>query len=230
MVSRDCDFIPAEYHEQRQVRGVVRQRVFGIVGMIGIMVVWLGAHYFRVSSAEAMMVEIAEQKAQVESVAARKAEMEQAKTVLSNIRELMQTLAGGRSLVTVFGELSHRVPDSIVLTGCQLYEPSLSDFATEVVGGSAVGLMVGRRGAERDLRRGASAPEVVDVESMRRGLTLYGVARSIPDIIDFAAALDKSPAFFEVDMDVREPTMFAGRPARRFRMTCRIAHEAVKKQ
>lgn len=228
MVSRDCDFIPAEYHEQRQVRGVVRQRVAGVVGLIAIMLVWIGAHYYRVSSAEAMMVDIVAQKAQIESVAVKKSEMEQAKTVLSNLRELMQALAGGRSLVSVFGELSHRIPDSIVLTGIQLYEPSLSDFATEQDGGGVAGMMIGRQGATRVARGVGSSPSIVDVESMRRGLTLYGVARSIPDIIDFAAALDKSAAFFEVDMDVRETAMFAGRPARRFRMTCRIAHEAVK--
>ncbi|HPF39448.1 MAG TPA: PilN domain-containing protein [Phycisphaerae bacterium] len=230
MVSRDCDFIPAEYHERRRVRGMVRQRVASIVGIFSIMLVWVGAHYYQISSAEAMMQDVAAQKAQMESLATRKAEMEQARTALTNLQDLMRELAGERSLVSVFGELSQRIPDSIVLTGIQMYEPSMSEYAVETGKQSAMAQAPVSRRNPRATRTEPMAPTLTEIESMRRGLTLYGVARSIPDIIDFAAALDKSPAFFEVDMDVREPTMYAGRAARRFRMTCRMAQEAAPKR
>lgn len=229
-MTRDCDFIPAEYHEQRRVRGTVRQRVAGAIGLAGIMLVWFGAHHYRIESAEAMMQDIVAQKKQMDSLAAKKSEMEQARLVLSNLQELMQQLAGGRSLVAVFGELSRRIPDSIVLTGCHLYEPSLSDYTADAERAAEHSTIQSRGRGSRRTRALSPAPNVVASEDLRRGLTLEGVARSIPDVIDFAAALDKSPAFYDVDMDIQEPAMFAGRPAQRFRMTCRIARQAEPPQ
>lgn len=225
MVARDCDFIPAEYHERRRVRTMIRQRVGGCVGLVAIMLVWLGAHHYRLKSAEAMMADVGAQKAQMESLAARKAEMERARSVLTNLQDLMVELGGRRSLVAVFGELSRRIPDSIVLTGCQLYEPSLSDYAIDTDRSNGQDSAASRRNAAFNMG-GQTSPRIVEPDSMRRGLTLYGVAWSIPDITDFAASLDKSPAFYEVDMDVRDPVVFAGQPVQQFRMTCRIAQQS----
>lgn len=229
MVSRDCDFIPAEYHEQRRARGLVRKRIASVGCLIGIMLIWFGANEYRLKSAEAMMRDVEAQKAQVESTKARKAQMEQARGVLLNIEQLLHELAGGRSLVAMFGELSRRVPDSIVLTGCRVYEPTLADYSVEVDQNGAETSRSRTRSPAMS-RREAQSPHVVEPESVRRGLTIYGVARSIPDIIDFAAALDDSPAFYEVEMDVREPALYAGKPAQRFRLTCQIAQQTETAQ
>ncbi len=225
MVSDDCDFIPAVYHEQRQVRRLLRKHVAGVVVVFAISLIWFGSHQHRIKSAEAVIADIALQKAELDVVAARKSEMERARAVLKNLQDLMGELAGSRSLVTVFGELSRRIPDSIVLTGCHLYEPSLSEYSVDVENNGSTDTGIGFSRARSGSGLQSASPEVVEVDSMRRGLTLIGVARSVPDIIDFAASLDKSPAFYEVDMDVREATLYAGLPAHRFRMTCQIAQE-----
>lgn len=223
MVSEDCDFIPAVYHEQRNVRRLLRKHVSGVVVLFAICLIWFGSHRHRIKSAEAFMADIELQKAELDVVAARKSEMERARAVLKNLQDLMDELAGSRSLVTVFGELSRRIPDSIVLTGCHLYEPSLSEYSVNVENNGSTVAGIGFSPKRPGIAFQSASPEVVEVDSMRRGLTLVGVARSVPDIIDFAASLDKSPAFYEVDMDVREATLYAGRPAHRFRMTCQIA-------
>jgi Tfp pilus assembly protein PilN len=221
----DCDFIPAEYHEQRRVQGLVRKHVASVLVVFAIWMVWVGAHRHRIQTAEAIMADISAQKSEFDVVAARKSEMERARGILKNLQDLMRELAGSRSLVTVFGELSRRIPDSIVLTECHLFEPSLSEYSVDAEGNGSMDVKGGFSQGRLVRQNRETSPEVVEVDVMRRGLTLVGVARTIPDVIDFAAALDKSQAFYEVDMDVRETTMYAGLPAHRFRMTCRIAQE-----
>ena len=165
------------------------------------------------------MSEIHGQKSQIESVAARKLEMEQARTVLENLRNLLDELSGRRSLMPVFGDLSRRMPESIVLTSCQLYEPIFSDYSVIDLDS---GMDPDSPAALANTLASAARDTAQDVVPEHRGLKLVGVASTIPDIINLAAELDRSPLFFQVDMEIKEPTVYLGQPARRFEVRCRL--------
>jgi hypothetical protein len=60
---------------------------------------------------------------------------------------------------------------------------------------------------------------------MRSKLKLSGIAATLPDIIQFAAALEQSPLFDRVNMRVGEPAVWAGHPAERFELTCELLPE-----
>jgi len=215
----DCDFIPNEYRERQRVRRMVRHRAIAMASLFGVMIVWFLSNHYRLSSAQAMMTDVAAQKSELERVAAIRQDMEQARSVLQNLRQLLGELSGHRSLVPVFADLSRRIPDSIVLTACRLYEPAICEYA---IPESEVGAVrEGREALIRSRARAANAPKI-DAGTMYRGLELIGVARTIPDIIEFNAALDRSPLFFHVTMEVKDPVIHLGQPARRFEIRCRL--------
>lgn len=218
----DCDFIPIEYRERQRVRRMVRHRVIALVSLFGAMAVCFAANQYQLSSAQAMIAEVREQKSEIERVADRRREMEQARVVLKNLRQLLDQLSGHRSLVPVFSDLSGRIPDSIVLTSCVLYEPTLSDFAVPRI--NAGDADQARRAALTRSHSIASDPNG-DAELKYRGLKLTGVARTVPDIIEFVTELDRSPLFFQVNMDVKEAVIHLGQPARRFELRCRLMRQ-----
>jgi len=202
---------------------MVRRRAVGLVALFAIMAVWIGANENRLDTAQAMMDDIGAQKSEIENVASHKVEMERARAALSDLQILLSELTGRRSLVIVFGEISRRIPEDIVLTGCRFYEPTLCDHGLSE-SETAPNDQRPNTASPRHTNR-ASASRRADAEPLRHGLTLVGVGLSIPDIIDFAAALDKSPLFVRVNMDVKEAIVYAGRPARRFELTCRIVRQ-----
>jgi hypothetical protein len=51
-------------------------------------------------------------------------------------------------------------------------------------------------------------------------LELFGIASEASEVIKFAAALETSPLFSRVSMQVKGPTDWAGRRAEQFEMTC----------
>lgn len=212
----ECNFIPDRYREQKAFRHSVRLRVSGIGVILCIMVIWCLAHAHRLSSAEAMQSEISLQLDQVETNAAKKKAMDSQLAELRSRQHLIEKLSGRTSLVLVFGELSRRQPNMVVLTDISVDCSSLAAY-TQPAAPAPV------QGIPAPVQPGGMNPEVSpEPRTMQSGLKLSGIAASLPDIIQFAAALEKSPLFDRVTMKVDDSTVWAGRSAERFELTCEL--------
>lgn len=215
----ECNFIPDRYREEKAFRRAIRLRVSGLGAIFCIMVLWWVAHGHRLSSAEAMQSEISLQLDQVEANAAQKRTMDSQLAELRSRRHLIEKLSGRTSLILVFSELSRRQPDMVVLTAVSVECSSLAAYTTPVAT-SAVS------GVPSSIPLAEVRPEVHPEHAvMRSKLKLSGIAATLPDIIQFAAALEQSPLFDRVNMRVGEPAVWAGHPAERFELTCELLPE-----
>lgn len=213
----ECDFIPDHYREERAFRRSIRVRVSGFGVILSIMVLWCVAHGHRLAGAEAMQSEISLQLDQVETNAAKKRAMDSQLAELRSRQRLIEKLSGRASLVLVFSELSRRQPEMVVLTDVSVDCSSLAAY-TEQTAASPVS------GIPPSVQPGGVKLEVSqEPPTMQARLKLSGIAVSLPDIIQFAAALEKSPLFDRVTMKVNDSTVWAGRSAERFELTCELA-------
>ncbi len=56
-------------------------------------------------------------------------------------------------------------------------------------------------------------------------IVLIGIASKISDVIEFAAALEESPLLRRVQMEMKEPTVWAGCQARQFELRCDLVKQ-----
>lgn len=219
----ECDFIPDYYREQSAFRRSVRVRISGIGVILCIMVLWCVAHGHRLAGAEAMQGEISLQLEQVETNVAKKRTMDIQLAELRDRQRLIEKLSGRASLVLVFSEISRRQPEMVVLTDVSVDCSSLAAYTKQAAVPPVSGMPA------------SVQPEGVKPEAspkppaMQARLKLSGIAASLPDVIQFAAALEKSPLFDRVTMKVDDSTVWAGRSAERFELTCKLVPQGGRR-
>ncbi|MBN2560684.1 MAG: PilN domain-containing protein [Phycisphaerae bacterium] len=215
----DCDFIPTRYREAHTLKRAIRLRASCVGLLIAIMLVWAVVHKHRLASERAMMPDVARQHEQIAIHLAKKEAMEAERAALRNHRRLIEQLRGDLDLVVVFSDISRRMPETVVLTELSVHCPSLRRYAVK---------------EEDDLQRGRPTPpasrqarsdrQLEDELTVDR-ITMNGIAREIPEVIGFAAALEDSELLSRVQMEMGEATAWAGREARRFELTCDLAKQ-----
>jgi Tfp pilus assembly protein PilN len=240
---QDCDFIPTQYREAGALRKALKLRASCVGMLIAIMALWVVANHHRLSSAQAMVAEVERQEQQVRIHLAEKQRMEAERAVLESHQRLIEQLEAGIDLAVVFSDISRRMPDTVVLTAMTANCPALARYATEEAGDMAAqgrGQATGPRPSLQADRQPSAAPspvptpqsvvaqppstvthEAADVDR----ITLIGIAREIPDVIAFAAALEGSRLFNRVQMEMKEPVVWAGRKAQQFEIRGDLARQ-----
>lgn len=217
---KDCDFIPADYHAARSMKAAIRLRAACVGALIAIMALWVVAHQHRISAAKAMLPEITRQQEQAAIHLAKKAAMEAEREGLKDRRRLLSELETGVGLVPVFCEVSRRMPETVVLIELSAACPSVAEFAVEEQPNRpAEPASPGAKAAPPSLTLVTQAP---DDRSLTATLLLKGIAVDNADVVRFAAALEGSPLFDRIQMDVKGPTVWGGRRAQVFELTCEL--------
>ena len=219
----ECNFIPDRYREEMAFRRSIRVRVSGIGVILSIMVLWCVAHGHRLSSAEAMQSEISLQLDQVESNAAKKQTMDSQLAELRSRQRLIEKLSGRASLILVFSELSRRQPEMVVLTEVSVDSSSLAAYTEHAALPVVPGIPPSVPSKDVEPESGPKIP------AMQSRLKLSGIAAALPDIIQFAARLEKSPLFDRVTMKVNDSTAWAGRRAESFELTCELVPQGGRR-
>jgi Tfp pilus assembly protein PilN len=216
---KDCDFIPADYHAAWTVRQAIRLRAGCIGILISIMVVWVVAHHHRVDTAKAMLPEVARQQEQLTIHTAKKAEMEAERADLYNRQRLLRQLEDQASLVLVLSDISRRMPETIVLTELSADCPSVARYGTEIEPPlPPEPLPPGAKPA-------AAQPEPKESPPANPRVIIKGIAVDNSDVAQFAAALESSPLFDRIQMEVKEPIVWGGRRAQQFELVCEVLEQ-----
>ena len=211
----DCDFIPSRYHDARRIRRMLQRRVVGVIVLLAVMAVWFYTNQSRIARADAMMDDAEAQQLQVANVAAYKLQLLQQRSGLNDLQKMLNTLTGDRDLVLIISELSRRVPETIVLTKCDVTVPSIYRFGIETDPKDADKTVPI---ANKTLLQSAG----LFGDESAATMVLEGIGAGDSAIIDFAADLDRSPLFFKVKFDVLEDVVFEQRPGKTFSLTCRL--------
>ncbi len=216
---RDCDFIPPDYHQTQTLRQAVKLRAAFVGVMFLLMGVWIVVHEHRQSAAEAMLGEIALQEEQLRIHRAKKQIMQQEQTRLHERQELVSRLSDQASLVVICSALSRCQPDTVVLTMLSLDSPSLRGFLPQKQSPARIA-------AAPSPASPPSPAENKETPSHAPKLGLAGIAATHPEMIQFAAALEKNPLFDRVYMEVKDPASWGGRRVEQFELVCELAvHE-----
>ena len=221
------------------MRRAIRTRATCIGVMIAIMLIWVFSHQHRLASVEAMMTDVSGQEQQVTIHLAKKEQMDAERRRLSDCRQLIEKLSEGVDLVVVFGEISRRMPETVVLTELHaqcltldryviLDEPELIRPEVESRPRSAPETgrppVPGPHGSEPAAANPPAAALPREDLKVDR-VTLIGVAREIPEVIAFAAALESSPLFTRVQMEMKDPATWSGRRVQRFEIRGDLARQ-----
>jgi hypothetical protein len=223
---RDCNFLPERYREEQFLRLAVRRRVGCIFLLIAAMGLWWLVHHGRMASAKGMMELTIQQKEQLDILLQGKGAMEAEQEDLALRRDLLAALSAGPCAVSLFDEISGRMPPSVLLTRfalssdghlpAQTYHPRPSDEKGSTLTGTD-----GARSVETPLSAvpGGAQREPVSGPVM----VLTGLAANTAEIIQFAASLENSPAIVRVHLRVTGPMVWSGRKAEQFHITCELA-------
>ena len=211
---RDCDFITPEYHQQRRMVQIIRQRVCLMGGMVVLILVWCIAHQGQVNSASAMMIEVQQQDEQLQLHLQQKQALEDERVRLERRELLVDVLSSPTQLGVIFADVSRRVPRSMLLTQVRVKSPGMMYY----VGAPEIAPV------EKIAAKPGTAPIVVDgpkpTDPPR--MTISGLARRPQDVIAFAAALERSTLLDRVQIQSQGPTQWAGRTGEKFEITCEL--------
>lgn len=216
----DFDFIPPNYHMERCVRSAVRLRA-GLIGtMLMIMVLWITANRRELATANAMLSEIQKQSEQVAIHQTRQHTMEEERERLRLHHELLKHLERKTSIVVLLADLSHRMPESVVLTSIRFDSPSVAKFAREL---SPAASAAGVEQKPRESLEPASGAGAVDPVFRRHSrLVLTGMATDTTEVISFVKRLEDSDLVGEVQMLQKGPVTWSGWRGQGFELTCEI--------
>jgi Tfp pilus assembly protein PilN len=232
---QDCDFIPARYHEAKALRRAVKVRATFIGIMIAIMVLWGVAHQHHLAEVQALIADVDRQQEQVTLHMAKKQSMEAERGALRDQQRLLDRLQGNASLVVLFGDISRRLPDAVVLVELSVQCGSLCQYAAEEEPGATpdkAKAQVGRQlgGQRSSLSYPQRSSLSYQTEQDERGavdhVTLRGIAREIRDAIEFAAGLEGSRLLDKVELEMKRPTTWGGRTGHAFELRCRLVKQA----
>ena len=237
----DCDFIPARYREARAMRRAIRLRASCVGVLIAIMLIWVGSHRHRLATVKGMMVDVAGQEQQVRIHLAKKVQMDAERARLFDRQRLIEQLREGVDLVVVLSDISRRIPKAVVLTELSARCATLGRY---VVAEESTAPM----SPEEEMEQLAAAMPRPSIPGLRLPgspqqppkprvdeadgdcITIVGMAREVPEVIEFAAALESSRLYRRVQMEMKEPTTWGGKRAQRFEIRCDLAKQAGEPQ
>lgn len=216
---KECDFIPASYLEARRIRRAVKTRSACVGLLIVFMVFWVVVHRHRLAAAEAMVPELARQQDQIAVHLAKKAAMEAERARLREHRALLHELEERVSPVVLFSDVSRRMPSSVVLVELSLDCPSIARYSVREDPVPETEPPFPSRGQP------PVKPEATVDEPTRPRLSIRGIATAGPEVVGFAAAIESSPLFDRVQMEVKGSTIWGGRHAQEFVLTCDVLEQ-----
>lgn len=216
---KDCDFIPADYHETRTLKRAMRTRTVFVAVMMLIMGLWVVVNKYQLAAAAAMLPELQSQQRDIAFSYAEKQRLEAQRAALLSNRQLLEKLESKSSLVIVLSDISRRMQNTIVLTDMSIERPSLAKFSLSQEDPEPEDDVESRR--KRLLER----YEPPSDDSLVSVLKMTGFAVANPDITRFAAAMESSPLFDRVQMDIMGPTVWNGRRGQQFELTCELVNE-----
>jgi len=199
---------------------MIRIRSAGICALMVVMGIWIGVNKRMIASARAMMPEIEAQQRQVDIHIARTKQLIDDRATLDARRGFLEQLQQRISLVPVLADISDRMPESVLLTRLSLNaeyleadEPANSDAPT------AADLRSSKPNKPLDVTRKISTSDLAELAVIPPVISIRGVARAVPDILEFAAALERSKLLGRIEMQIRRPGIWAGKQVQRFEVT-----------
>lgn len=216
------DFIPFEHHEAGRRRRMIRMRCAGIAALVVVMGIWIGVNRTMIASARAIMPEINLLQKQIEIHRGRVEELSANRAMLDARRAFLDQLQQRINLVPILADISERMPESVLLTRFS-FNPDL----------------IGANEDEQRARRSHTDSKPLDSKSAEASggqqnstdlraasggsfVTIHGVARTVPDVLSFAEALERSKLLNRVEMQIGEPGTWAGKRVQQFVATCAL--------
>jgi len=198
---------------------MIRIRCAGIGALVVVMGIWIGVNRKMISSARAMMPEIESQQRQIDIHISRTKQLMADRATLDARHAFLEQLQQRISLVPVLADISDRMPENVLLTQL-LRNPELLGKEEEPQGTAiAVDVKGVKPNTPIDVTR-ARAPDSNALSGQPSFITIRGVARSVPDILEFAAALERSKLLDRVEMQIGQPGIWAGKQVQKFEVTC----------
>jgi len=218
----DCDFIPADYHQTSVLRRAVRTRAAMVTVLVAIMAIWMVAHHHELAKTQAMLIEATDQHAQIAAHKLKKRAMEEEQARLHEQQQLLHQLESQTRLAVVLGDISRRLPSEAVLTELSVGGAGLERFTVPLPQAQSDG------GAQPPTSPATSAANGAPAASLppeSPHILLRGLAITAPDVLRFAASLEKSPLLKRVQLLSQEPAEWDGRKAERFEITCDLRQQ-----
>ncbi len=224
---KDCDFIPARYHEAKTLRHAVKRRASCLGILLVIMAVWIVSHHHRISTAEAMLPDLDRQQEQIEIHLAKKQMMETQRAGLRDHKRLLGELENVVSLELALSEIGRLLPETVVLTDLKLRCPSVARFSPEYEDQEDPASSSGGRGPQK----ATMAKRLGGVSTEVPQMSIKGIAVANPDVALFVANLESSPLIDRVNLtEAKKPIVWSGYRAQQFELTCELVAQEGTKQ
>jgi Tfp pilus assembly protein PilN len=218
----DCDFIPRDHLERFKLRRAVKHRISLIGVMVILMAVWTVMHQHDLASAQAVLQDVTHQQDQMAALLARKAELDAERGRLEASQRLVDALEDRASLVVVFGDVSRRLPQTVVLTELVLEARSIAACAKAPTSQKAETLII-----EPGVNPPAQTSVTCTPGSPR--LTIEAIAKDAPESAQCVALLEQSPLLSRVQMESRGAVTWSGKRAEKLVITCDlVAQQGVR--
>lgn len=212
----DCDFIPADYHQARLQQRAVKLRGTLISALVVIMVLWIVANRREVSQASAMMNDVVAQQQQLAVHLAKKDAMEAEKNRLRNHQRLMDEFDRQASLVVVLGDISRRLPETVVLTKVSFQSATLRRYALPLPDKPLAPAAAAAANPEKESDAAATVTQI----------SMSAFANEVSEAIRCAAALERSPLVAHVQMELKGETVWSGRKGHQFELICELMDQS----
>ena len=224
------DFIPLEHHEAGRRQRMIRMRCAGIGVLVVVMGFWIGVNRQMIASARAIMPEIDLLQKQIDIHRERVVELTANRATLDARRVFLEQLQQRISLVPILADVSERMPESVLLTRFS-FNPELlgkDEDESRKPGATADAERAGPRSSDTTGKQ----QNTTDSRPPMNGpfVTINGVARTVPDILSFAEALERSKLLNRVEMQIAEPGTWAGKRVQQFVATCALVPQARSKK
>ncbi|MCP4247800.1 MAG: PilN domain-containing protein [bacterium] len=197
---REIDFVPIWYHSAQRRRHDLAVRVSCLCALVAVMVAWSVRNLATARAAEAELAMMQE------SLAAQDILLEHSGLLQGRLNELqargqiLRTLRGGARARQVLAELSHLMPDAMVMTRIAFSQDRR---------------LPGESGADDGPTAQIKAPASASLE-------LEGLAAGHAQVGSLLDALDRSEWFVDVEMGYSTPLVHRGHKARSFQLVCRV--------
>jgi Tfp pilus assembly protein PilN len=168
-----------------------------------------------------MLPEITSQQQQIDIHISRTKQLMADRATLDSRRAFLDHLQQRISLVPVLADISDRMPENVLLTQFSRSPELLGKEEEAQTGASAADLKGARPNTPIEVSRG-HVPDSTLLSSQPPFVTIRGVARAVPDILEFAAALERSKLLDRVEMQIGQPGTWAGKQVQQFEVTCAL--------
>ena len=217
----DFDFIPPDFHQAGEVQQATKSRASCVGVLICMMVLWVVVNGHRVSQAEGMLFEVAQQDKQITMNMAKKEHMTQQREVLRDRQRRVEQLSSRTKLVVVLSDISRCLPETVVLTELSVHSPSIRQYAPSDDKESRARSNAGNR---RQQTKGV-ARFPGESTSGRARIIMAGIATEAPEVIEYAAELERSSLFDKVQVNIVGEAKWAALEAQRFELTCELVQQ-----